>query len=226
MSQVNEVLERRTNADVVFDYLYEQIGSLKLLPGSKISEAEIAAKLGVSRQPVRDAFSRLGNLDLLLIRPQRATEVKKFSMKSIELARFVRRSVELEVVRRAALEWDGSLAPQFDANLAAQEKALAEVNVDAFHELDYNFHKMFCVAAKTEMAFEVIAENKARVDRLCVLSLADGRGMSVLHEDHKVMMDQLKSGDVDGLTSTLRTHLNRLDDTIAEIHRNHLEYFN
>ena len=62
--------ERRTSVDDVFDHLHEQIVTLQLRPGDRISEAEIAAHFGVSRQPVRDAFSRLANLDLLMIRPQ------------------------------------------------------------------------------------------------------------------------------------------------------------
>lgn len=102
MQDKEEVFERRTTADMVFDQLYEDIASLKVLPGSKLSEAEIARRFGVSRQPVRDAFNRLGNLDLLLIRPQRATEVRGFSMDRVQHARFVRLAVELEVVHRPA----------------------------------------------------------------------------------------------------------------------------
>jgi len=62
--------DRRTNVDSVYDYLYEEITTMRLLPGAKLSEAEIAKLFEISRQPVRDAFSRLENQDLLLIRPQ------------------------------------------------------------------------------------------------------------------------------------------------------------
>ena len=70
---------RKTSSDHVFDALFDRIVSLDLLPGSKISEAEIAKSFGVSRQPVREAFMRLADLNLLLIRPQRATVVRPFS---------------------------------------------------------------------------------------------------------------------------------------------------
>jgi len=80
----------------VFDHLYDEIVSMRLLPGAKISEAEIAALFSVSRQPVRDAFSRLENLDLLLIRPQKATEIKRFSSAAITTARFVRSSTTID----------------------------------------------------------------------------------------------------------------------------------
>jgi len=75
MPQAVEIQERRTSADVVFDHLRDEIISLRLLPGSKISEAEIASKFGISRQPVRDAFSRLCNLDPRADLPRRAVRV-------------------------------------------------------------------------------------------------------------------------------------------------------
>lgn len=225
MQRPIDAFERRTSADVVFDYLYEQIGSLQLLPGAKISEAEIAAKFGVSRQPVRDAFSRLGNLDLLLIRPQKATVVKKFSRRSIETARFVRLSVELEVLRKAANEWTGAYDAEFDANLAQQREALSDKDVDTFHKLDYDLHHLFCRAADAEFAFEIIAMNKAQVDRLCVLSLTAQDGMRQLIDDHDTLLRQLRAQDVDGVMDTVRTHLSRLDQTIEDIQEAHATYF-
>ena len=96
MQELAGVFERRTTTDVVFDQLHEEIVSLEVLPGTKLSEADVARRFGVSRQPVRDAFARLENLDLLLIRPQKATEVRGFSMQRIAHARIVRLAVELD----------------------------------------------------------------------------------------------------------------------------------
>ena len=109
MSSISDSVERRTATDVVFEQLHDEIVSLQLLPKTKLSEAEVAKRFDVSRQPVRDAFSRLENLDLLLIRPQRATEVRGFSLDRIAYSRFVRLSVELEVIRQAGDVWDLSL---------------------------------------------------------------------------------------------------------------------
>ena len=116
--------QRRTTSDVVFEQLFEEISSLKLLPGAKLSETDIAQRFGVSRQPVRDAFNRLENLDLLLIRPQKATEVRGFSMQRIAHARFVRLAVELEVLRHACSVWDKARADVLNENLQMQKKKI------------------------------------------------------------------------------------------------------
>ena len=225
MEQVVDIQERRTSADVVFDFLYEQITSLGLLPGTKISEAEIASKFGVSRQPVRDAFSRLDNMDLLLIRPQKATVVKKFSLDRIASARFARLAIELEVAHRALQAWDGSLTSEFEESLSQQRAAHSKGDAEQFHKADYDFHRLMCRAANSDFAFQMIAEQKAQVDRLCVLSLTGVDSMELLIGDHQDMVDQLKNRDGEGLSATLRRHLSRLDGTVEMIHRDHASYF-
>ena len=79
-------LNRLSVADSVFDELHRQILTLELQPGAKISEADVAKALGVSRQPVRDAFYRLSKLGFLSMRPQVATTVSLISKKSVQQA--------------------------------------------------------------------------------------------------------------------------------------------
>lgn len=225
MENIVPIAERRTSADVVFDYLYQEIATLRLLPGAKISEADIATRFGISRQPVRDAFSRLGNLDLLLIRPQKATEVRRFSSQGITQARFVRAAVEAEVLRRAASEWDADDKTALEGCLKDQERTIKANDYEAFHALDYSFHKMLCVAAKVPFAFDTITENKAKVDRLCVLSLTRTARMDELLEDHTEMVHLLLDRNAQGLVDAGMLHLSRLDSTLERIQGSHADYF-
>ena len=158
MVQVAGLSERRTSVDDIFDHLHAQILTLQLRPGDRISEAEIAASFGVSRQPVRDAFSRLANLDLLLIRPQRATEVRRFSMREIEKARFVRAAIDKEVLLRASKLCDDEGEVKLKAALAEQDALRVSGDYEAFGKLDYAFHKLLCELARAEFAFDVIQE--------------------------------------------------------------------
>jgi len=225
MLQVKQVGDRRTSVDVVFDTLYGEIVSLKLLPGDKLSEADVAARFGVSRQPVRDAFSRLENRDLLLIRPQKATEIKRFSFTAIKKSRFVRAAVESEVLRRAATECDEEGTAKLDAILEKQRKVVQENNYQAFGLLDYEFHKILCEIAKVDFAFDVISTEKANVDRLCMLSLAKEDRMSQLLADHEAIADNVKHGNEEEAVKFGMIHLSRLDATIDTIHTKNANYF-
>ena len=224
MADLTNIIERRTSADAVFDALYDDIITLRLLPGTKMSEADIAAQFGVSRQPVRDAFSRLGNLGFLLIRPQKATEVKRFSTRAVTSARFIRAAIEIEVAKCALDLWTESRAPAFEENLAAQDDAVRNQDVDAFHRLDYDFHRALCDAANVPFAFDAIMENKAQIDRLCVLSMMDADAMRPLVEDHRRIYDCLRTRDPK-IEDAMRVHLSRLDATIERVQQAHPDYF-
>lgn len=214
-----------TTTDMVFDHLHEQILTLELLPGTRISEAEVANRLGVSRQPVRDAFNRLGNLGLLLIRPQRATEVRGFSMGEIANSRFIRLAIELEVVTRACAAWDAAAEEALERNLGQQGEAVAAGQIDRFHALDYDFHRMICEVSGHALAFETIERCKRAIDRLCVLSLNRAEEKSAVVADHARLVQALRAGNAEEARAVLRVHLSRLDATITEIHRVHSEYF-
>lgn len=225
MSQFTNPMERRTSVDEVFETLYHDIVTLKLMPGTKISEAEIANKFSVSRQPVRDAFSRLGNLGLLLIRPQKATVVRKFSAPAISHARFVRTAIEVEVLRAAIRKWPDVDTAEIRENMKQQIAAVKARDTDRFHELDYEFHKLLCKAAGFELAFETIAEMKTKVDRLCRLSLEEPTEMEVLIEDHTRILAALDANDFSALEAAIRAHLARLDPVVKKIQSEHSEYF-
>jgi DNA-binding GntR family transcriptional regulator len=225
MTKMARTAERRTSVDEVFEHLHDQIVSLELRPGDKISEADIASRFGISRQPVRDAFSRLANLDLLLIRPQRATEVKRFSLREIKKSRFVRASVEKEVLRRAAAACDEEGVTRLDTALKAQDEAVQALNVDLFGTLDYEFHKTICDIAKADFAFDVIMTEKAKVDRLCLLGLSKEQRLPDLLKDHLQIADAIKAHDGDLAVVAGTFHLSRLDETIERITATNANYF-
>ncbi|MEO9516811.1 MAG: GntR family transcriptional regulator [Paracoccaceae bacterium] len=225
MAQSTQLSERRTSVDDIFDHLHAEILSLSLRPGDKISEADIAAQFGVSRQPVRDAFNRLATLDLLQIRPQRATEVKRFSTREIVKSRFVRAAIEKEVLRCAALNCDVQDAEDLDRELTAQRQAIEASDVDAFGRLDYVFHKIICRIAKAEFAFDVIRAEKSKVDRLCTLSLSKDDRMPALVTDHQDIAQAIKDHNPEQAIEVGMRHLSRLDDTIKQISITNANYF-
>lgn len=225
MQSIAETYERRTATDFVFDALFDAIVSLQMLPGTKLSEVEIAKRFGVSRQPVRDAFNKLEAQDLLLIRPQKATQVRGFSMERIAHARFVRLAVEVEVVRAACATWGHQDTEKLRRNLTQQRHAIEQNQIEEFHRLDYKFHKLICSLAGQQMAFETIQQCKRKVDRLCMLSLGRQSEAKTLLSDHEKLAGALQARDVQRATDIVRLHFGRLDETIDAIRKEHSEYF-
>ena len=216
---------RRTATDDIFDKIYDDIMTLALKPGSKLSEVEVAKQFEVSRQPVREAFIRLSNMGLLVVRPQRATIVRKISRNEVSDARFIRAAVEVEVVRAACGRFNDSHRKAFEENLEKQKQTLERNDPKSFSELDVEFHKLLFACAGSEMAYKTIHESKAQVDRLCAMSLSEPTEHKQVYEDHVQMYDSLKRGDVDGIVALMRKHLSRLDSIIEEVSLSNEDFF-
>ncbi len=217
--------ERRTVADDVYDRLHADILSLRLLPGDKLSEVEIARQLDVSRQPVREAFIRLDNSGLLRVRPQRATEVRRISPTTLKNTRFLRLAVELEVLQTACSIDTDMFNARFDASLEQQKKAIDAKKPQRYHELDYTFHHLICKAADKEFAYDTVKTSKSQIDRLCLLTLSDSREMIKTYDDHCQIIDCIKNNRTKDASKVIRLHLSRLDSVIEAIQKEHAEYF-
>ena len=157
-----ESLRGPSTADLVFDELYRRVVELELPPGTKLSEQEVARQIGVSRQPVRDAFYRLSQLGLIQIQPQRATTVCLIAEEAVLQARFVRTALETETARAAARDLSEADLARLEANVEAQEAAVAADDRIRFHGLDDAFHQAICAASGHALAWTLIRDNFAR----------------------------------------------------------------
>ncbi|PIL18686.1 hypothetical protein P775_19125 [Puniceibacterium antarcticum] len=218
-----ETVTRSSVTDQVFEALYAQVQSLALPPGTKLSESEVAKQLGVSRQPVRDAFYRLSKLGFLLIQPQKATLVSKIHIADVRKARFIRSAIEVEVMRQAALNFTEKDFSALQPILDAQKAAVTKGDKATFHRLDDVFHQVLCSRAGVGFVWDVIRENKAHTDRVRFLSL--GSGSQRAYDDHIAIVAALRSGSVDGAVQAMRAHLGTIEAIIQQIRSTNHSWF-
>lgn len=199
--------------------LRDEIVTMTLRPGDVISESDIAGRYGVSRQPVREAFIRLAQQGLLLIRPKRATVVKKISPEGVRQSRFIRESIEVEIIRRVASKPGEDAAPVLDALIEDQEKASAADDTRRFHTLDELFHRTLARLAGVEYAWQLIDDHKMQLDRVRYLTLGVSSSQRAINE-HKVIVAAVAKGDPEAAEAAMRAHLARaevlLNQTIAD----------
>ena len=217
--------KRQTIADEVFEYLRNEIISLNIEPGTHLSEAEVAKKFEVSRQPVREAFLRLGDLDLLLIRPQKATLVKKISLAEIAHTRFIRAAVEVEVVRVASQVASAQSIEALRESLRLQANARNDGDPVQLRLLDYDFHRLICEAAKQPNAFTVVSEFKAHTDRICRIELDDAEGMAETVDGHTRIVEAIAGKDATAAAENACDHLAHLDSTLQSAQDKFPQYF-
>ena len=213
-----------TVADQVFEVLQQRILSLQLAPGTKISESDVAAQMGVSRQPVREAFKRLAKLGFLHIRPQSGTTVTLISEAAVLKSRFIRLALEVQTCRTACAglaEDDLALLAQ---NLDRQRAVISRNDRQTFHDLDDAFHRQICVSAGVGFAWEVISENKAHMDRVRMLSLDTASQRRAL-EEHVAIFHAIKDHDAEAAVSAITAHLSRILTLLASLKSGNHDWF-
>lgn len=216
----------RSTSDQVFEHIHDEIISMQLLPGQKISENTLADKFSVSRTPIREALNRLSALGFVEVRPQRGTFVTKLSMAFILEARFIRESLEVAVVNQLAESPVDDVVPECEKILNEQAKAARKKDALLFQQLDDRFHMMLVDATGFKRVGKVIELEKAHMDRVRNLSLVEltGQYEQVLRQHHAVL-DAIKAGSPEQAVNAMRTHMREVFNILKVAPVNHPEYF-
>ena len=205
--------------------LRRAIVTMLLKPGEMLSEQEIATRLGVSRQPVREAFIKLGEAGLLRVLPQRGTLVVKISLAAVEDARFIREAVECAVAREAALRRPRELLPALADNLVRQRRAARAKDVTAFFSLDEEFHRQLAQGAGRPLAWTIVEDVKPQMDRVRFLSMEDATPLRVLVDQHVAVAEAVRAGDAEAAEAAMRAHLAEILRSLPQIAERHPELF-
>ncbi|MBP7000109.1 GntR family transcriptional regulator [Amaricoccus sp.] len=191
----------------VYAVLRELILTGSMEPGVSLDEKAIAARLEVSRTPVHEAVKKLADEGLLQVRAQSGTTVAPLDRRQIEQAHVIRRALEGESARQAALRmtpaWLNRLADIQLLHAAAIER---RAFVDAIAQ-DDAFHRAITEISDYPMLWRAIEISKAQLDRCRHLTIPlEGRGPATLVE-HQAIVDALRRGDPDASAAAMLRHL-------------------
>ena len=211
-------------SDQVFNALQQRILTLELPPQTKISEADVSKKMGVSRQPVREAFKRLAKLGFLIIRPQSSTMVSLISERDVLRAKFIRIALEVHTCRTACEVITSEGIGALNDLIAQQRAAVAANDKRLFHALDEAFHREICVQSGVGFVWHLILDSKAHMDRIRMLSL-DATSQRLALDEHLVIFEAITNRKPDDAAAAFAQHLSRIDDLIATIKAENHNWF-
>jgi DNA-binding GntR family transcriptional regulator len=211
--------------DQVYVALREAIVCAELEPGRRLSENELADWLGVSRTPVREALVRLRDERLVAIVPQLGTFVTLISPDAVADAAFVREALECSAIRLTTERATESDFEELQANLAAQQRAEASGDTDAFYHLDEALHRTLCELSGREIAWSLSRRANGHLDRVRRLSLPEPGFLGEMLAEHRAVVAAVADHDPDRAESTLRHHLGMALSSLPSIRAAHPDYF-
>jgi DNA-binding GntR family transcriptional regulator len=141
-----------TLTDRAYRALEEEIVTLRLAPGSVVSEALLSRRLAVGRTPVREALQRLNREGLVTIMPRRGVVISDIDVASQLRLLDVRRELERLMVKSAARRSDPAQRRQFAALATGMERAARKSDDLAFMRLDREYNLLLLDASQNEFA--------------------------------------------------------------------------
>ena len=218
-------LARGRGTPTIFETLREEIIGLILTPGTVLSRHELQARFSLSATPIRDALLRLQLEGLVDVFPQHATVVSPIDLERARAAQFLRRSIELELVRMLALE--PAKAPVTKLrSLIRQMQTLAELHeYEAFNLADQAFHRTMYEARGVADLYDLVKRQGAHIDRLRRLNLPVAGKMEEILVEHTAIVDAIAAGDPEGAQQGLRAHLSRSLQFVDTLKEQFPQYF-
>ena len=214
----------RHAAPQVFERLRELIISLQLEPGVVLSRTELAQQYGISQTPVRDALIRLGEEGLVDIFPQHATVVSRINLSSAQQAHFLRRSIELEIVRTLAEQPNAELVKSLRATIARQRELRDSKSYGDFVLADQSFHRQMYEAAGVPELWDLVRRLSGHIDRLRALHVPVAGKTTAVVKDHGEIVDAIERQDPQGAEETLRKHLSGTLSQFEQIKKLHPQF--
>jgi len=211
-------------SDGVYTELSEAIRSLELPPGTKLSEPTLAARLGVSRVPVREAIARLADQRLVTVTPQVGTRVAPILMSEVENACFIRSSLEAGALRQAIARGQGR-RDELRGILASNRAFFDAGDADGFFATDELLHQAVFALAGVPQVWDVVRGVKVHLDRLRHLHLPHVMASSDVIDEHTQIVEALERGDAEGGEAVIRRHASRIIADSDELRARYPDYF-
>ena len=194
------------------DRAYEALKDLILQevfpPGSFLSERQLAARLEMSKTPIRAALERLESEGLVSVSPQQGILVREISVHEVVDIFDVRIALERFALQKLAGTL--SVAQQNDVakNLNAQQVAFQNGDVPVFTELDADFHLMLCGFLGNREVVHVMRRLRDRLYRIALQVLRhDVDRIRTSYEEHQQIFEMLVANDGARVADLVEAHL-------------------
>ena len=203
-------------AKMAYEAIRQSILSGEWKIGELYNEKAIAADLGISRTPVREALLELASQDLIIFLPRRGLMVNRFTRRDVDEIFELRKAIELAAVEKITLA-----SPPFDLfeieeSLLKQRKSAKEKDYLAFMEADRLFHTSFSELTNNRRLIAILENIRDMIHVMGAKALAlEGRALEVI-EEHQAIFEAVRRGNAEKARNAMAYHLDLSKGAVVE----------
>lgn len=200
----------------VHEAILLEISSGKLAPGTRIIQEQIAAELGVSRQPIQQALLLLRNQGLLRDAPGRGLIVAPLDPDHIRQMYDVRAVIEGLAFRKAALINAAAAKRDGPAFIDKGRQAAKNGSVSDLIAVDMAFHHFVYTLSENLLVAPTMDTHWTYTQRVMGEVLMRDEKPRDIWDQHEALLQSIISGDGDAAELHAREHILAAADFIIE----------
>ncbi|SDX31200.1 GntR family transcriptional regulator [Eubacterium barkeri] len=192
---------------IAFRKIKDMIFHMELLPGRRISEPQISAKLSISRTPIHDALRQLASEGLVTIGPNRGAVVTEFTDEQIQEIGTIRLSQDILSAKLAA--YYGSAADFEQLNRLAEDCEAAAGKGDIYHRItaDNAFHlEIARISGNAQLHKQQYALYQ-QIHLIQISKYTDIEDSLVQIYHHQPIIQAIRMGDLTQASQLICTHV-------------------
>lgn len=194
----------QTTSSAVTRLLRQSLDQGRWASGEALRQEEIAAELGVSRVPVREALFQLQAEGLLRMVPNKGMYVRTVSAGELRELFRLRVLIESDVLADAVPLHTAASINRVETIQAALDKAGAVADWIAG---DREFHEALYAPAQRSESMEVVRRLRFQVDRYYYARMKPGTRAQAWHDEHHALIRALRRRDAKAAVKVLQAHL-------------------
>lgn len=201
------LLQTSSLVNVVHAELEQMILSGRLAPGEKLTEFTIAAKLGISRGPLREAFRMLEEAGLVRITKNRGVFVRDIAVEEAIEIFDLRAAMDELVGRKLAENISPAQLKEIRSMVDAMEKAVKAKDTYHYHLLNLKFHDRLVELAGNSKLAAIYRKLIKELSLFRRLNLEDGWLMPISASEHRQIVKAIASGNADAAGKAMFEHV-------------------
>ena len=199
-----EPLQHVTKTDLAYPQIRQKILEGQLAPGTSLNQEALAADLGLSTTPVREALRRLEAERLVVSRAHRDMVVAPLSVTTVEDVYAVRLSLD---PLAAALAAARAVAEEKEKILALSHESPVEDDPVSHVYLNRQLHRSIYAASGNSVLTECLDSLWDLSDRYRLITLKDNKMAKIAQEQHAAIVAAVVVGNPDRAAELMREHL-------------------
>lgn len=211
-----EPIESNIIRDQVLEAIEKALVSGELRPEDRVNEAEIARDAGISRGPVREAIQHLVAEGILVNVPHRGTYVAQWTKRDVAETYGLRALLESYAASLAKERMSVEELTELENIVSDMETCAPRGDATCLFELDLTFHHRLYELSGHTLLVRVLRDLWRRISMLVNFDASTSPDLIEYAQNHRMLMDALKSGDGIKIEEVFREHIIGIGEVIIQ----------